>query len=1439
MKHSRLLPSRTVRFVVFLLLVAGNALLGQDISAPSIQICEGGQTVCIEDDVVDLCVKVTVEPSYPEKIDSFQVNWDDGTPPLSIPGTDKSFTLAYRYDFSALFESCDLERKKLVSLSTFINGEVRPIVSFFPLTALNPPEAKFERIPQVVCVGEEFSVENGSCPKEELQWTYDFGDGGGPTDSEFHTYADTGVYLVTLAVENDCGEDQITETIRVIERPVAIARPDSGLVNHTDPVPQVCLGGSATIRLNGAESIGLRKRKWTVAPARGVRIAAYQQLTTYATFTEPGTYTFTLAGTNGNCASSASASFTVEVLPNSALTLEPQEDVCISLDYCPTPWLPEATYTLNGKRISECPGTLGPGTYVLAATTTDAICGTVTLRDTFNVSPQAVGSIFGRDTLVCDQSAPLFLRAEPAGGRWELDGRPFTGQFDPGNHPSGRYRITYGNEPCLQTDTLWIEVAGAEVTVPADTFLCLGSGPVRFTPTPAGGTFNGPFIEPDGTFDPQVAGVGTFRIDYAFHNPDLGGCGDYGSFTVTVADLDIDFVSQTCGGEESCFSLVGELPYERVEWNFGDGAVSTDRQACHAYGAAGVYTVSVTVTSGPCQSTVARQVEVNPGSHTPPVAGFTLKNAPDSCSELEVTVTDRSFGSDITRTWSLGDRVFSTDRSPEPIFLAAGERDTTYVLTLEVRNGCFLSTFADTVRVKARPVARFAVDRGNYCSGETIRMINQSGGAPASYEWLRNGEVIGTGPEAPEFVYTTATEETLELCLRITNDCGTDTYCERVTVGPGDVRAFFHLSSSEVCVGDSLRITNHASDGAAVSYTFGDGNGSSATEPAFTYRDPGTYRIEQRAAGCGEAVFAVDVTVRERPDASFTAPAAACVGESVHFVATGGGSVVRQWDFGDGSAPVEGSAPAHTFPGPGSYRVCLTVRPLGDAGCPTTVCQTVTVRPNPKGFLHVSDSLLCPGQTVQFAGGGNGAVTVRHWTFGDGADYQGAPPAHRYDEPGDYSAKLLLADNAGCRDSVQLTIRVREPADAYLEQTSAVSCAGAADAALQIGVRRGVAPFTYRWTDGSAMTYRTDLAAGAYRATVTDANGCSRELSHEIIAPESIRVEASVKDVTCFGRNDGHIDASASGGTGALRVRWSSGERGNSFDRLTAGTHALRVTDEAGCSLDTVFTVREAPALDVTFRAADVTCYGARDGVISLTPPAGGTAPYTISLTGSTYRESGRTVTRFDRLEPDIYILEVTDANECTEAYDVQIMQPDPLVIDVLQDTVVLPLGGQAELLTHMNADEASVHWSPAYELSCDDCPDPVASPRYRQQYTVTLTDEFGCQAADTVLVDVAVSRDVYLPNTFTPNGDGKNDVFRVRSAEPEAVDQVVSFEVRDRWGSLLYRAEDFPPNDPAYGWDGTFHDQPAHTGHYAYQVVVRYVDGFEKSVSGTILIIR
>ncbi|WP_116108118.1 PKD domain-containing protein [Lewinella sp. IMCC34191] len=1591
-------PLTDIPLIVFLLF-ASYLAEAQTVGAPSIQICEGGQTVCIEDNVVDLCVKITVEPGYPEKIDSFQINWDDGTHPQSLVGSNSSFNLSYRYDFGALFESCNYQSRKLVSLSTYINGDDRPIVSFFPLTALNPPEAKFDRFPRVVCAGEQIEIYNASCPAEVLESVYDFGDGTQAGNSPFHTYTDTGTYTVTLAVANDCGEDITTRQLRVIDKPRAVAFPDSGLTKTGNDIPLVCLNGEATIRLNGASSVGLIRRNWSVTPQAGVTLSRPGQLLSHATFTQPGRYRFSLSGTNGNCVTNSSDTFSVEVVRASELTLIPQADACISLDYCPTPWVESATYRLNGQVIDSCLTALTPGTYFLEASTQNPICGDVTLRDTFIVSPQAVADIVQSDTTICDQSGLMILHASPKGGRWAINGAPFDGVIDPQSYSPGRYRVTYGNEPCLTTDELWIEVTAAEVTVPLDTFLCLGSDPVTFQASPAGGTFSGDFVTPEGLFDPNAAGTGTHRIHYAYHNPDLAGCADQASFQVVVSDLEVDFVTQSCGGEETCFALVGELPYERVEWSYGDGSVSEGRQMCHTYAEAGTYPVTVTVYSGPCSSSLTREISVAPSTTTPPHAEFVVHYDPDDCSDLEVSLEDDSYGSDIIRTWYLGDKVISTSTVPAPLTLPSRSYDTLYTVTLEVRNGCSISSKTDSIFVRASPVASFGTDRQAYCSGDTIRLVNQTSGEAQTYTWLLNDKVIGTGPVPPTVVHETEVLETLTLCLQITHPCGVDEQCYEVTVGPGNLNSFFRLEAAEVCVGDTVRLTNFTAAGAQINYAFGDGNGSAMPDPVYVYRQPGTYRITQMASGCGADSSSMEVTVLERPTARFDAPANVCDGEEFQLTHQSGEHLSATWDFGDGSPVSHESSPFHIFPGPGTYRVCLTVQSRNGNGCshsvctditvnarpsasftvPDTVCagqaialrstasgdllnctykfgesatlvdcepeyvfpeagsyrvlqivtdargcqdsteesvyvrpapvaafsmakatacvseplllanetegatqvtwafgdgnisseaspvhpydtegvydislatsdgfcatsvtKSVEVRPAPVARFGVSDGTVCVGQSIQFTGSSTGDVRRRRWSFGDGEAYAGTDPTYTFTEAGSFDTRLQVSDDRGCSDSAGVTITVLEPAAIGIREMAPVTCSDGTDGILVVEVMEGVAPFTYAWSStGEKSAKLIGVGAGTYTVEVTDSRGCVSSENHEVIAPLPIQVVPDIADVSCYGGQDGVITLRLSGGEGPLLASWDDGDQGTSRSGLAADTYALRVTDNMGCTLDTAFTVRENEPLSISYMAADVSCFDHSDGVVSYGTPSGGVGPYRISLLGTEIDRRGAPNSRFTDLDAGIYILEVADANNCAEAYDIQIMQPEPLVLDILHDTLTLPLGGTVELLTRYSDDQPSITWSPDYHLSCDECPVPLASPFLSQDYTASITDERGCSIRDTVHVAVEMGRDIYLPNTFTPNGDGLNDRFRVRAHQPEAIERVDYFEIRDRWGMLVYSANDFPANDPSYGWDGVYGGEPADPGTYAYQVKVSYVDGFEKTISGSILIIR
>ena len=1577
-----------------LLLLFTAILAGQGTGAPSIQVCGGGQTVCLDTRVINLCVTVTVDPGYPEKIDSFEINWDDGSAIATFAGRNTSFNVEHRYDFGGFFESCLYQSdRKFVSLATYVNGETRPIESIFPLTALNPPKAEFDDFPATVCVNESVYIADKSCPSELLT-TYDFGDGSPTSEYPYHTYGATGSYTVTLTVENDCGVDRATRTVNVIEQPIAVALPDSGIIAGYDDPYRICLDGTATIRADARGSVGLDRRQWTVSPDLGVRIAGAGSNVSRISFTEPGEYLVRFGGQNNNCATEARDSFYVEVVESTVLRLDRQPDVCEAFAYCPTPSVAGATYTLNGNPLAGCSAVLGEGTYVVEAFLANALCGDATLRDTFVVSAQATAVIAQTDTVVCDRDAPVRLTAAPAGGVWTIDGQAFDGTVDPGSWPPGTYRVAYGDEPCLVADAIRVEILGSAVTVPDDGAVCLDAGTVRYTASPAGGRFTGPGIDSAGLFDPAVAGLGTHTLTYAWEDEQVAGCGGGNSFTVTVSDLSVDFAPVSCSGSEVCLAVDDPAAYTSVRWDFGDGQGGSGPEVCHDYARPGTYEVTVTAGRGPCTATFSRSVSIAPA----PVAGFTLAYDPDRCSDLSVSVRNTSTGTDLTYAWLLNDTLISDSTELRDLLLVSRTRDTTYTLALEVSNGCSTSRTEERITVRPLPTSDFGTDQDRYCSGDTVLLSNNAVGDPFAYEWSLDGRIIGNDSLPPLIVHETEATDTLEVCLTTYNDCGATTTCRPIVVTPTSVSAFFNVSPTVICIDDTVRLTNFATPGVDVRYDFGDGNGSSLPDATVVYGRAGDYTIEQRAFGCGSDVFRKTVSVRPRPTANFEAPVVICAGAPAGFTNLSGDTLRASWDFGDGSPPSPEYSPTHRFDSAGTYTVCLTVTSLAPDGCDHTVCTTVEVSPlpapgfaytdslclggvldirstspvaggtctyrfgdgtsatdctpahtyaaagtyritqvvtdrrgcrdsisrpvfvrdvpdvapaavedevcfpdsvsfrhlsrggesyrwdfgdgsistaadpahafatpgtyavslevadrfcrtegtvavtvheKPAAVIEVSDTASCFGSPLVFADRSTGPVAGRSWDFGDGTVAFGTEGSHPFPAPGDYLTRLRVTTAAGCTDSTALPIVIHEPVEGLLQETGVIRCYDDATGAVTFVPTRGADPFAYAWSDGGVTEAVDRRTAGTYALTVTDANGCELTDSITLTQPDPVDPGPTATTVTCAGGSDGALSLAVSGGTAPYELRWVDGTRETARIDLPAGDYGLLVDDANGCRDSFVLTVPENPPLDIVDSLTGISCFGAADAALDLLDIGGGVGPYVVTLTGNRYRESGTTLTRFDPLAPGVYTLEVADALGCLDERDIIVAEPDRVNLDILQDSVFLELGDTVSLLTRYNAAEPVFRWDPPPGLSCVDCPAPVARPYYPQSYTAQVTDRRGCSARDSVYVHVDIHRDIYLPNTFTPNGDGRNDIFRVRTNYPAAIAEVVRFEVRDRWGALLHLRNGFPPNDPAFGWDGMFNDAPVSTGQYVYQVQVRYVDGFEKTVSGSILILR
>ena len=179
------------------------------------------------------------------------------------------------------------------------------------------------------------------------------------------------------------------------------------------------------------------------------------------------------------------------------------------------------------------------------------------------------------------------------------------------------------------------------------------------------------------------------------------------------------------------------------------------------------------------------------------------------------------------------------------------------------------------------------------------------------------------------------------------------------------------------------------------------------------------------------------------------------------------------------------------------------------------------------------------------------------------------------------------------------------------------------------------------------------------------------------------------------------------------------------------------------------------------------------------------------------------------------------------------------LMVNLGEDRTV-KLGEEVALDARVNIDEseiAGLSWNAADSLSCAGCLRPVVTPSTSGSYFVEVVDENGCVASDQVVIFVDKRRNLYVPNVFSPNDDGKNDKFMLFAGQE--VTKIRSFLVFNRWGESVFEVYNFPPNDPLYGWDGTFRQEFYNNGVFAWFAEVEFVDGVVEVFKGDVVLMR
>jgi gliding motility-associated-like protein len=318
----------------------------------------------------------------------------------------------------------------------------------------------------------------------------------------------------------------------------------------------------------------------------------------------------------------------------------------------------------------------------------------------------------------------------------------------------------------------------------------------------------------------------------------------------------------------------------------------------------------------------------------------------------------------------------------------------------------------------------------------------------------------------------------------------------------------------------------------------------------------------------------------------------------------------------------------------------------------------------------------------------------------------------------------------------------------------------------------------------------------------------------------------------CIDDSNGMIINEISGGLEPYRYLWNDGSEELIRTGLSAGDYQLIVIDDRSCRDTFNFEMVNPDPIVFEIDRTPPSCFGASDGELRFINIMGGTGDYGYNIG---FGEQASPI--FSNLGSGNYILSVEDSNGCIVDGLETISDPSVFSIN-LGDDITVDNIGEVQLGLTSNAPMTNISWLPDDNLSCSDCPNPIASITNTVSYQVTANSESGgCTAADQITVILDIDRTVDPAQAFTPNGDGVNDIFIVHGNN--SIAEISNIEIYARSGELVWKQESFPINDPNFGWDGTYQGEPMTSQILGYFIEVLYTDGKARIFKGQLALIR
>lgn len=1270
---------------------------------------------------------------------------------------------------------------KVISKSGYIN-------------ATNGVRASFTKTNPVVCAAPaDISFTNTSTGPPVLSYLWDFGDGSplSTATNPVHTYNTNGTYTAILVTSSSAGC-----TDSVFSSPIVIG----GNVTDFNLPASVCINEDAVLTNNSTPTPV--SAFWRFGDG-GTSTA----INSTHSYSATGAYTIWLYNNYGNCTDSTSHIITVNPRPVANFSA-PVTSKC------------EPPLTVNFQDISTGGATAWQWSFGDGGTSTlQNPSHTYNAYGSYDVTLITTNGFGCTDTIIQPayiviQRASIAVPGLPARGCI-----PFT--ITPNPVITSVDAITSYN---------WDFGDGGSSTLqnPTYTYITQGTYNVRLIITTSSGCTD--------TLDiPNAITVGS--------KPTV----DFSAAPIPV-----------CGHQQVYFTDLS-TPVNEWHWDFGNGATSTLQNPVYRYTDTGYFSIRLIALNNGCPDTMTKTNYVRV---LPPIARFTSTT---NCSNrLQFTFTDQSIDPQ-SWEWDFGDgSPLVTTQNPVHYFPALGA----YTVRLVTFNGSCSDTITHIIRAVGE-VPDFGVNQTTACKETNLFFFlatNVNGANVANYAWdFGDGNTYSSAMPNAAHNYMNAGTYSVSLTITDINGC-VDMVTKNNLIRINGPVANFTANNISGCAGLTTTFNDLTTTDAVNAITnwqwdFGDGTIQNFSSPPFvhTYTAAGTYSVKlivTDAFGCMDSVLISNLVTTTDPIPNFiSANTKTCPGANVIFTNTSTPSgLTYQWDFGDGGTSTTPS-PTYVYTAAGLFDVKLVVTDV--AGCSDSVIKTTFIQVDtPHADFMFSDSISsCLPLEVKFTNSSTffNAVT---WDFGPGEGTSTlSNPVHYYSQPGTFPVKLRIVSPGGCVDSIIKNIYVYDTVGSNITYLPLGGCKPVA-ANFSAFTPGQIKSYFWDFGDGYTTTTTTPTISHTYasygnfipKVIMEDPSGCKIPLqgANTVLV---IGAEAKFGIDTSFFCDFGTVNFtdSTTFNDPVTTYNWSFGDGGtsslqNPSHQYTAeGLYNVQlvVQTQTGCR-DTLvkpqlIKVINRPLIDITGNTVICVNSPLQHNGIFLRADTSVVSWLWNFPNGNTSNQQVPPPQVYTTAGNFIVTSIATNSSGCKDTATQSILV-NPLPTVNMPGQMTIQTGFPVVIPATYTPNTINWLWSPASGLSCTTCPTPEANPKFNTTYQVYFTDANGCSNIGSVeVIVICKNANLFVPNTFTPNGDGSNDIFYPRG---KGLFRVKFMRIFNRWGEVVFEKNDFPVNDPSVGWNGTYKGKQPKADVYVYQVEVLCDNGETIRLNGNIALV-